>query len=69
MIQRSFNMWENAFVSYKAGHLSEAQWARLHASNLEWAKRRVPLSLWQDMQDGPWDPELFEMIDVAYRED
>ena len=69
MIVRIFNLWENAYVNFRAGNLSDEQWLRLHKANLEWAKRRVPKSVWQEMSGPNWDDEFHEMIDGVYRED
>jgi hypothetical protein len=62
------NLSENAFVNFRAGQLSEEQWLRLHGANLEWTKRRVPKSVWQNLR-GEWDDEFNEMMDDVYRDD
>ncbi len=69
MIQRSLNLWENAYVNYRAGLLSDEQWFQLHQMNIDWAKRRVPQSVWQEFSGPGWRLDFTEMMDAVYHEE
>jgi hypothetical protein len=52
LVLRAMNGWENIYVKYRSGLLSEEQFDNWHEANADWLRRRVPISLWERM-DGP----------------
>ena len=66
MIARSMNVWENAYTNYKSGLLSEDQWHLLHNSNVDWAKRRIPRSVWPELAGPNMHQDFIELVESDY---
>ena len=65
MIARSMNMWENAYANYKSGLLSVDQWRLIHNSNVQWAKRRIPTSIWPELAEG-MHQDFIDLVEADY---
>lgn len=66
MIARSMNVWENAYTNYKAGLLSEDQWRLLHNANVDWAKRRIPESIWPELAGPNMHQDFIDLVESDY---